>query len=65
MGRVTVIGQVEGLPRWVIVELADPQYHDAVLAHDQEKTLRCMGTLIREGRSYVLQSPRDVVVGDT
>jgi hypothetical protein len=64
-GHVTVMGQVEGLPRRVVVELADPQYHDAVLAHDQEKALRCVGTLIREGRGYVLQSPRDVAVADT
>ncbi len=49
IGKVTIVGQVDGKPKRIVLELGDPEYHLAVLAHDQEKTLRCVGSLIREG----------------
>jgi hypothetical protein len=61
-GKVTILGQVEGKPRRVVVELDDPDYHLAVLAHDQFKALRCLGSLVREGRSLVLQDPREIAI---
>jgi hypothetical protein len=61
-GKVTILGQVEGRPRGVVVDLEDPKYHLAVLAHDQGKALRCFGSLVREGRSLILQEPRELEV---
>ena len=61
-GKVTILGQVEGKPRRVVFELGDPNYHLAVLAHDQFKALRCFGSLVREGRSFILQNPREIAV---
>jgi len=62
VGRVTIIGNVDGKPKRVSLELSDSDYHLAVQAHDQEIALKCTGTLVREGRAYRLQEPRDVVV---
>jgi hypothetical protein len=50
-GRVTILGQVEGKPRRVVVEMGDPKYHLAVLAHDQGTALRCFGSFA--GRTFV------------
>jgi hypothetical protein len=61
-GKVTILGQVEGKPRRVVVEMDDPNYHYAVLAHDQFKALRCFGSLTREGRSLILQDPHEITV---
>jgi hypothetical protein len=61
-GKVTVLGLVDGRPKRVTFELGEPLYHLAVQAHDQERALRCSGSLQREGRGYQLQNPRDVIV---
>ena len=61
-GRVTIIGAVDGKPRRVTLDLGDPHYHLAVEAHDQERPLRCSGTLVRDGRSLVLREPRDIAI---
>jgi hypothetical protein len=63
-GKVTIVGQVDGKPKRVVLALGDPDYHLAVQAHDQEKTLRCIGSLVREGRGHVLQNPRELAVED-
>ena len=61
-GRVTIIGQVDGKPKRVTMELQDQDYHLAVSAHDQERALRCLGSLVRVGRGLVLQDPREIAV---
>jgi hypothetical protein len=58
----SIIGQVDGKPKRVTLELGDPHYHLAILAHDQEKAIRCVGSLVREGRGFVLHDPRDVAL---
>lgn len=63
-GRITVVGQVGGKPKRVILELSDPGYQLALEAHQLDRDLRCVGLLIRDGRSYTLQSPRDIAVDD-
>ncbi|MCA9112976.1 MAG: hypothetical protein KDA52_23685 [Planctomycetaceae bacterium] len=63
-GIVTIIGQVDGRPRRVKLELGDPQYHIAVQAHDQERAIRCVGSLVREGRGFSLTEPREIAVED-
>lgn len=55
-GRVTVLGLVDGRPKRVTLSLGDPFYHWALDAHDRERTLHCVGTLVREGRGYQLQN---------
>ena len=61
-GRVTVIGFVEERQTRVLLELKDAQYHVAVRAHDGGLTIRTTGTLVREGRSYVLKNPADLII---
>lgn len=63
-GKVTVVGIVEDRQVRVAVEMGDPQYHAAVQAHDQGKTLRLFGTLLKEGRSYTLRNPTHIAVED-
>ena len=59
-GKITVIGQVDGKPKRVALELRVPDYHRAVEAHKEGRMLRCFGSLVRDGRSYTLQSPREL-----
>jgi hypothetical protein len=62
---VTILGQVEGQPRRVVVELGDADYHLAVVAHERGQALRCVGSLVREGRLLMLREPREIaIVGD-
>lgn len=61
-GKVTVIGPVDGKPHRVQLVLSEPHYQTAIRAHQQEQPFRCVGTLVREGRGYVLLDPRDVTV---
>jgi len=61
-GRVTVVGIVDDRQVRVTVDLGDPAYHDAVRAHDECKTLSLSGTLVREGRGYILRNPEGVTV---
>jgi hypothetical protein len=60
-GSVTVVCPVEGKMRRVLIELPDPFYHEAVKAHDEQGVLLCYGDLEREGRSYVLRNPHDLM----
>lgn len=64
VGKVTVVGIVDDRQAKVTIDLTDPDYHAALRAHDQGKTLRLSGTLAREGRGYVLRHPTDLVVED-
>lgn len=64
MGKITVIGHVDDKPRHVALELGDVDYQIAIRTHQQNKILRCVGSLVREGRGYALRDPRDVSVGD-
>ena len=62
IGRVTVLGFVEGEPRRVTLELCGPEYHKAIEAHDQGQIVFCVGSLVREGRAYALQNPRNLQI---
>jgi hypothetical protein len=63
-GKVTIVGLVEERQARVGVELPDPYYQLAVQAHSQGKTVRCYGTLKREGRSYVVHNAGELTVED-
>jgi hypothetical protein len=61
-GKVTVVGLLEVRQVRVNLELAEPQYSLAVNAHRDGKTLRAVGTLIKEGRRHELKNARDVEI---
>ena len=63
-GKVTVVGIVDDRQVRVTVELQDEGYHQALQAHDLGKTLRVSGTLIKEGRGFLLRGTRDLAVED-
>ncbi len=63
-GEATIIGLVDDRPARVRVQLADQPYHQAVQAHDQDKSVRVFGTLAKEGRGLVLRDPRDLSIVD-
>ena len=55
-GRVTILGFVGEMPRKISMWLEDREYHTAIEAHRQQQTIRCAGTLKKEGRGFELQS---------
>lgn len=63
-GRVTLLGFVDGHPKRVSVRLDSGDYRRAVEAHKNGHTFRCRGSLVREGRGYALQSPRDITIDE-
>jgi len=58
IGRVTVAGFVESQARKVLIDLAEPDYSKAIVAHEQQAIVVCTGELMKQGRSYRLQNPR-------
>ena len=58
VGRITVAGFVEGQARKVQIDLPEPDYLKAITAHEQEAIVLCTGELVKQGRSYRLQNPR-------
>ena len=63
-GKVAVMGLVEGRQARVGVEFPDSDYQRAVQAHGQGRTVRCSGTLKREGRGYVVHDAGELTVED-
>jgi hypothetical protein len=48
----------------VVMEMNPENYHLAVTAHDQGKTVRALGKLIKEGRGCQLQEAREFAVDE-
>ncbi len=61
-GTVTVYAPVETEHRKIQLELAEPEYGQAVAAHRDGHAVRCSGRLTREGRGYRLRNPVDFSV---
>ena len=61
-GEVTIQAQVGGGWRRVRVELSGTAYKAAIEAHDAKRPVRCRGTLVKEGRGYVLKQARSFEV---
>jgi hypothetical protein len=61
-GKVTVVGLVDERQARVSFDLSDTEYQQAVQAHGQGKSLQLLGTLVREGRGYLLRTPSNVVI---
>jgi len=64
VGRITVAGFVEGQARKVLIDLAEPDYSKAIAAHEQEAIVVCTGELMKNGRSFRLQNPRQFRLRD-
>lgn len=58
IGNVTVQTLIEDRPRRVVIELEDADYDIAVTAHRDSRAIRCVGLLVKEGRSHRLRNPR-------
>ncbi len=56
-GTVTIAALVDGALRKVRVALGAEAYALAIRAHQEECRVRCLGKLIKEGRSLVLREP--------
>ena len=64
-GTVTLFGFVEGQDRKVQIHLHGSEYDLAIQAHKDGSQVLCAGNLRKEGRSFVLQQPREFqIVGD-
>jgi hypothetical protein len=61
-GRVTVIGFVDDHARRISFDLGLADYELAVTAHREERPVNCVGTLVREGRMFILRNPHDFTV---
>lgn len=57
-GDVTITGAIDGQMRPITLSLDDDTYSRAVQAHDDRRTVRCTGELVKEGRGYRLKNPR-------
>jgi len=64
-GDITVSAPVEGKMRSIVVGLGPDTYSEAVRAHDDRRTIRCVGDLAKEGRQYRLRNPRHFSVIST
>jgi hypothetical protein len=56
-GTVTIATLVEGALRKVRVALGADGYALAIRAHQEECRVRCLGRLVKEGRSLILREP--------
>ncbi|HHY67459.1 MAG TPA: hypothetical protein GX517_09740 [Alicyclobacillus sp.] len=62
MGTVWVLGVVDSQVRHVRMDLPEPEYHMAIQAHDEERPVLCYGNLVKEGKGFVLNSPRGFTI---
>jgi hypothetical protein len=65
-GDVTITGSADGQMRRITLRLGPNTYSEAVRAHDERRTVRCIGELVREGGGYRLKDPRhfEILAGD-
>lgn len=63
-GKVTIVGIVDDRQAKVVVQISEPDYPIAVQAHGEGRTLRMSGTLVKEGRGYLLRHPTDIAIAD-
>jgi hypothetical protein len=63
---VTITGIVDGQMQRIVAQFGPETYSEAVRAHDDRRTVKCIGDLVKEGRGYRLQNPRhfEVLTGD-
>lgn len=64
IGRLTVLGFVDGKPRRVSLELGPSAYSEAARAHDSRTPVTCVGNLQKLGRTYVLKDVKQFDVSE-
>ncbi|HST33339.1 MAG TPA: hypothetical protein VLJ80_07435 [Solirubrobacteraceae bacterium] len=57
VGTIVIEGVAMGARRNVRIDLDDTQYHRAIEAHDEKRTVAIRGTLVKEGKSWRLLDP--------
>jgi hypothetical protein len=63
-GHVTILALVEGATRKVVVTLSEADYNQATEAHQNYRSVKVAGDIVREGRSFRLKSPSGFDVVD-
>ncbi len=65
-GDVTISGSADGQMRRITLRLDSDTYRQAIQAHDERRTVRCIGELVKQGRGYRLKDPRrfEILIGD-
>jgi hypothetical protein len=65
-GDVTITGSVDGQMRRITLRLDPNTYSKAVQAHDERRTVRSTGELVKEAGGYRLKDPRhfEILRGD-
>lgn len=58
-GEVVLSSEIEGGWRRVAMQVGAETYARAIRAHEQRETVRCIGDLVRVGRVWTLQNPRE------
>jgi hypothetical protein len=58
-GRVTVLGTADGIPRSVVMELSGEDHVSAIQAYQERIPVKCVGELVRQGKSWVLLNTRE------
>jgi hypothetical protein len=64
-GHVWIENVIDRGPRRVSIELKEHDYELAAKAHVESCPISCVGDLVKTGRSYQLQSPRDLRIMDS
>lgn len=57
VGKVTIYAIIEGVPRKVRLNLSGADYETAVSAHQHYRSVKVVGTLVREGRFHRVAKP--------
>ncbi|MBF0336619.1 MAG: hypothetical protein HQL05_02185 [Nitrospirae bacterium] len=65
MGKVTILAFVDEQPKKIQMEMIDTDYQKALQAHGNQDTIYCMGSLTREGRSFILKNPHNIAIGSS
>jgi hypothetical protein len=64
-GKITINGSADGVPRTVRTELSGAEHSLAVRSYEERIPLSCRGELVKEGRSWTLRNPREVLLLET
>jgi len=64
-GKITINGSADGIPRIVHTELSGAEHSLAVRSYEERIPLSCRGELVKEGRSWMLKNPREVLLLET
>ncbi|MFK4503545.1 hypothetical protein ABIF86_007836 [Bradyrhizobium japonicum] len=60
VGIVTIYARIEGIMRKVAVVFPSQSYNVAVWAHQTYRPVRVTGTVVKQGRSYMLLNPTEL-----